>query len=121
VLTLFASLADPSWPATRAGLVLGPLLCNAIVPPPLLKPRPDPARSIRQQMIELTAPDGCMVCHKLLNGPGFAFIGFDSFGRWHPEAGFGPGETAGWMPEEIMPGAPDFENLSELAHLLARR
>lgn len=121
VLSLFASLSTPSWPAKRGWLITDQMLCTPVIrsflpPPPL-----DPRRSIRAQMIETTKPTSCMGCHSILNSPGFAFIGFDSFGRWRPEPGHGPGETAGWIPKEIMSDEPRFEGLADLTELLARR
>jgi hypothetical protein len=121
VLALFASLGNPSWPAKRGRLVIGPMLCAPVPSASVLEPPPHPARSLRQQMIDMTASSGCMMCHKYLNSPGFAFTEFDSFGRWRPGAGFSPEDTAGWIPEDLMPDAPRFENLSELAHLLVAR
>ena len=62
-----------------------------------------------------------MGCHKILNSPGFAFIGFDSMGRWHPEPGAAANETEGWIPETIMADAPRFDGPAELARLLVAR
>jgi hypothetical protein len=121
LLALFSSLSSPSWPAKRSWLITDPLLCSvpirSFLPPPPL----DPNRSIREQMIAVTKDGTCMGCHKLLNSPGFAFIGFDSFGRWRPEPGHGPNETAGWIPKEIMADEPKFEGPEQLARLLASR
>jgi Protein of unknown function (DUF1592)/Protein of unknown function (DUF1588)/Protein of unknown function (DUF1585) len=121
VLSLFASLADPSWPAKRGWLVTDQLLCTPVIRSFLPPPSIDRQRSIRSQMIEMTKNVACTGCHKVLDSPGFAFIGFDSFGRWRPEAGHGPGETAGWIPSEIMPDSPKFDGAAELAELLAVR
>jgi hypothetical protein len=121
LLTLFASLATPSWPAKRGWLIDDPLLCMVPIRSFLPTPPLDPARSIRAQMIEITRPGSCMGCHQYLNSPGFALIGFDSFGRWRPEAGHGPRETEGWIPAAIMADEPHFDGLAALARLLAAR
>jgi hypothetical protein len=121
VLALFSSLSNPSWPAKRSWLVTDPFLCVVPIRSFLPLPAADPNRSIRQQMIAITDSPGCMVCHKYLNSPGFAFIGFDSFGRWRPAPGHGPGETAGWIPREILADEPRFDGPEELARLLASR
>jgi hypothetical protein len=121
VLTMFASLSSPSWPAKRGWLITDQILCvipiRTLLPPPDL----DARRSIREQMITVTASPSCTGCHDLLNSPGFAFIGFDSFGRWRPEAGHGPGETEGWIPRTILADEPRFDGPAELAGLLASR
>jgi hypothetical protein len=121
VLTLFSSLASPSWPAKRGWLINDPLLCVLPIRTLLPTTTPDPRRSIRQQMIDVTSPAGCMGCHRVLNSPGFAFIGFDGFGRWRPEAGHGPGETAGWIAADVLADEPHFDGPAELAQLLAAR
>ena len=121
LLTLFASLASPSWPAKRSWLITDQILCavpiRTFLPPPPI----DPNRSIREQMLTITKDGTCKGCHDTLNSPGFAFIGFDSFGRWRPEAGHGPGETEGWIPSEILADEPRFNGPEQLARLLASR
>jgi hypothetical protein len=121
VLTLFASLGNPSWPAKRGWLVIDPLLCAQVPSAFVKEPSPDATRSLRQQMIDITASQSCMQCHRLLNAPGFAFTQFDTFGRSRVVPGVGPDDTAGWIPEDIWPDRPSFADLGELARLLARR
>jgi len=121
MLSFYSSLVNPSWPAKRGWMVNDPLLCTAITRSFLPNYEPDVTRSIRQQMIDATAASACMACHDLLNSPGFAFIGFDSFGRWHPEPGAAPNETEGWIPADIMPDQPRFDGPADLAHLLVER
>jgi hypothetical protein len=121
VLAHFSSLGPISWPAKRSWMVTDPLLCTPVIRSFLPMFMLDPSRSIRQQMIDMTVDEGCMGCHKILNSPGFAFIGFDSSGRWHPEAGAAPNETQGWIPDVIMPDAPTFDGPAALAALLAGR
>jgi hypothetical protein len=69
-------------------------------------PAPDPAKSARQQLDELTtAGPPCQGCHTFLNPPGFAFEHFDGFGRYRAtDRGLaidasaqvvGPGDLAG--------------------------
>ncbi|HEY0712485.1 MAG TPA: DUF1592 domain-containing protein [Polyangia bacterium] len=121
VLTMFASLSSPSWPAKRGWLITDQILCTVAIRTLLPPPELDATRSIREQMISVTASPSCSGCHDLLNSPGFAFIGFDSFGRWRPEAGHGPGETEGWIPRKILADEPRFDGPDELARLLASR
>jgi hypothetical protein len=120
VLSYFSSLVNPSWPAKRGWLITDPMLCAPLIRSFLPSMEPEVTRSIRQQMIDAT-PGSCMGCHKILNSPGFAFIGFDSMGRWHPEPGAAANETEGWIPEDIMPDAPRFNGPADLAHLLVAR
>lgn len=120
VLSYFSSLANPSWPAKRGWLITDPLLCSPITRTFLPIDPPDVTQSIRQQLIEKTSVCGGR-CHAVLNGPGFAYIGFDADGRWHPEPGAAPNETEGWIPASIMPDAPTFDGPAELARLLVAR
>jgi hypothetical protein len=121
VLTMFASLANPSWPAKRSWLVVERALCVGIPSTIIEEAPPDPAKSIRQQMLDVTSDSTCMACHTLLNSSGFAFIGFDSFGRWRPEPGAAPNETTGWIPAQAMKDEPAFDGPAGLARLLAGR
>ena len=121
VLSVFSSLSNPSWPAKRGWLVTDQLLCTTIARTFLPPVTPDPQRSLREQMITMTAPGNCMGCHRILNSPGFGLIGFDSFGRWRPEPVHQPGETAGSIPAQIMPDEPSFAGARELAALLSAR
>jgi hypothetical protein len=123
MLSHYSSLlpSGPSWPAKRSWMVTDPLLCTPIIRSFLPSIVPDVSRSIRQQMIDATANGTCMACHAYLNSPGFAFIGFDVKGIWHPEPGAAANETQGWIPDKIMPDAPTFEGPASLAQLLANR
>jgi hypothetical protein len=121
LLSFYSSLVNPSWPAKRGWMITDPLLCAPLIRSFLPSFEPDVTKSIRQQMIDVTAGSSCMECHKVLNSAGFAFIGFDSMGRWHPEPGAAATETEGWIPDVIMPDAPRFNGPAELARLLVAR
>jgi hypothetical protein len=121
VLTVFSGPSTPSWPSKRGWLISEWLLCRKLPPRPMAAPPPDGRRSIREQMINVTASGTCMGCHRYVDSPGFAFIGFDSFGRWRPEPGYGAGENRGWITREILPDEPHFADLPGLARLLADR
>jgi hypothetical protein len=120
ILSHFASLTSPGWPAKRGWMITDPLLCSPIARTFLPIDPPDRTRSIRQQMIEMTSSCGG-ACHGILNGPGLAYIGFDNDGRWHPEPGAADDETQGWIPASIMPDVPTFDGPAELARLLVAR
>jgi hypothetical protein len=113
--------AEHSWPAPRSWLVVDAILCRIVDRAPLIEAQPDPNKSIRQQMLDFTNSEGCLSCHHLLNSPGFAFIGFDTHGRWHPTPGHGAGETEGWIPAELLEDEPHFEGPESLARLLIAR
>jgi hypothetical protein len=121
VLATFASLKSLPWPAKRGWLVTGPVLCTPI-PESFFPTLPiDPNLSIREQMLSVTANGSCPACHSILNSPGFAFIGFDSLGRWRPQPGHGPGETEGWITQKILAGEPHFDGPESLVRLLLSR
>jgi hypothetical protein len=81
----FAHGSEPS-PVLRGKFILTQLACSPPQPPPddidTSLPAPDPAKSARQQLTELTSRGICAGCHALLNPPGFAFEHFDGLGRY---------------------------------------
>jgi len=86
-------------------------------------PCPDAPESLPRStgIRNFTAQPSCNGCHRLLNAPGFAFIGFDTFGRFRaPETAF-PGEDAGWIPKGVLEDEPRYDGLPDLMRLLARR
>ncbi|HEY0712852.1 MAG TPA: DUF1588 domain-containing protein [Polyangia bacterium] len=122
ILSRFATVdIEFSWPAKRSWMILDQILCFGVPKTFLETPPPDANKSIRQQMIEVTAPSNCMACHQFLNSPGFAFIGFDREGRWRPAPGHGPDETKGWLPALLFADEPQFDGPEQLARLLIER
>jgi hypothetical protein len=121
VLTRFASFWQPTWPPKRSWLVNGAALCLPLSGSPPVGEEIDPARPIRAQLVELTAPGSCMVCHRMLNDPGMAFLKFDTYGRHQPTDPGGPLDTRGTMPEELMADRPAFDGQPALMRLLAGR
>jgi hypothetical protein len=81
----FAHGSEPS-PVLRGKFILSQLACSPPDPPPddvdTSLPPPDPTKSARQQLTELTGKGICVGCHALLNPPGFAFEHFDGLGRY---------------------------------------
>lgn len=63
------------------------LLCQEVPPPPpnvdtTLDDTPESAGlTYREHLTQLTGEGSCNACHKLLNAPGFAYMGFDAIGR----------------------------------------
>ena len=84
VLTRFASVREPTWPARRYWLISEALLCEStILPPPSLQSSQiDPKKPIRAQMTSVTSAQMCQICHVHVNPYGFLFLRFDTFGRF---------------------------------------
>src|SRR5262249_54908654 len=80
--------AQPS-PVLRGKFILEKLLCTPPPPPPAnvntQLPTPDPTKTLRQQLEELTGVQPCIACHSRINPPGFAFDHFDAAGRWRDD------------------------------------
>ncbi|WP_437552142.1 DUF1588 domain-containing protein [Sorangium sp. So ce367] len=115
VMRTFSSPYPVTWPVRRGWLVRSALLCTAL---PDMSPPEEPAlgRSIRRQMIEVTAPASCATCHGELNPPGFAFLRFDSMGRELADDGGEPFDTSGWITG--VPGEPRYGDVRELLEIL---
>ncbi|XYI01008.1 DUF1588 domain-containing protein [Sorangium sp. So ce1128] len=115
IMRTFRSAFPITWPVKRGWLVRSALLCTEL-------PDGSPAeelkldRSIREQMIEATAPDECRPCHSQLNPPGFAFLRFDSMGRELADDGGQPFDTSGWVTG--VPGEPRYSDVRELLEIL---
>jgi hypothetical protein len=81
----FAHGSQPS-PVLRGKFILTQLACSPPEAPPddvdTSLPAPDPTKTARQQLVELTGRGICVGCHALLNPPGFAFEHFDGLGRY---------------------------------------
>lgn len=77
--------AQPS-PVLRGKFVLEQLLCDPPPAPPdnadTSLPVPDPNKTAREQLMQLTGGTPCVSCHALLNPPGLAFEHFDALGKY---------------------------------------
>jgi hypothetical protein len=75
-----------SSPVLRGKFILTQLACSPPQPPPdnvdATLPAPDPTKSARQQLIELTGQGICASCHTIINPMGFALDQFDGLGRY---------------------------------------
>jgi hypothetical protein len=75
-----------SSPVLRGKFILSQVLCSPPQPPPdnidTSLPAPDPTKTARQQLTELTGTGICTSCHSLLNPIGFALDHFDGLGRY---------------------------------------
>ncbi|WP_437838509.1 DUF1592 domain-containing protein [Sorangium sp. So ce1153] len=115
IMRTFRSAFPITWPVKRGWLVRSALLCTEL-------PDGSPAeelkldRSIREQLIEATAPDTCSPCHSQLNPPGFAFLRFDSMGRELVSDNGAPFDTSGWVTG--VPGEPRYSDVRELLEIL---
>jgi Protein of unknown function (DUF1592)/Protein of unknown function (DUF1588)/Protein of unknown function (DUF1595)/Protein of unknown function (DUF1587)/Protein of unknown function (DUF1585) len=88
---LMSALAHEAQPSQvyRGKFVLEQLLCAPPPPPPddvnTSLPTPDPSKTQREQLEELTANEPCKACHQVINPPGFAFDHYDAIGRWRDD------------------------------------
>ena len=80
------SHGSESSPVLRGKFMLTQLACSPPPPPPdnvnATLPAPDPAKTARQQLVELTGSGTCAACHSIINPFGFAFENFDGLGRY---------------------------------------
>jgi hypothetical protein len=118
----FAHGSEPS-PVLRGKFILTQLACSPPPPPPddldTSLPPADPTKSAREQLVELTSQGACLVCHTLLNPPGFAFEHFDGFGRYRTiDERSLPVDASALVPG---PGdmAGDFASHEDFLHALA--
>jgi hypothetical protein len=85
-ITANFSHGTESSPVLRGKFILTQLACSPPKPPPdnidTTLPAPDPTKSARQQLIELTGQGVCNACHQTLNPMGFALDHFDGLGRY---------------------------------------
>jgi len=120
-MTKLAHGAQPS-PVLRGKFVLEQVLCAPPPPPPdnadTTLPAPDPTKTARQQLTELTSVQPCAGCHALINPPGFAFEHFDALGRYRADDHGLPIDAAGELrgPNDA---SGTFQNHRELTQLLA--
>ena len=118
----FAHEAQPS-PVLRGKFVMEQLLCSPPPPPPnnvnVTLPAPDPSKSAREQLEELTSVAPCSACHGLINPLGFAFEHFDTLGRYRQSDGSTPINASGDVsgPGDIQ---GHFENHEQLLSMLAK-
>jgi hypothetical protein len=116
VLARFSSKSAPSWPTQRGGLVTAVLLCLAIPPEPqsvdLTLPPTLPIREdVEQQM---GSQPSCAGCHDYLDPVGYAFLPYDTLGRW--DESDGPFDTSGHV--KAIESDPAFADRFELFRLL---
>ena len=75
-----------SSPVLRGKFILTQVVCSPPQPPPddvnATLPAPDPSKTARQQLVELTGEGICVGCHSSLNPLGFALEHFDGMGRY---------------------------------------
>jgi hypothetical protein len=75
-----------SSPVLRGKFILTQLVCSPPQPPPddidATLPPPDPNKTAREQLVELTSEGTCAGCHSTLNPLGFALEHFDGMGRY---------------------------------------
>lgn len=120
LLAALAHEAQPS-PVYRGKFVLEQLLCSPPPPPPddvdTSLPAPDPTKTLREQLEQLTSVAPCSGCHSIINPPGFAFDHYDAVGRWRDDDRGLPIDTTGKLMGTDVDG--EFADHVELAAMLA--
>ncbi|MBK8239042.1 MAG: DUF1592 domain-containing protein [Deltaproteobacteria bacterium] len=120
MMSALAHEAQPS-PVYRGKFVLEQLLCSPPPPPPCnvdtQLPAPDPTKTQREQLEELTANQPCSGCHRVINPPGFAFDHYDAIGRWRDDDRGLSIDPSGTIATGDAQGS--FADHTELAALLA--
>jgi Protein of unknown function (DUF1588)/Protein of unknown function (DUF1585)/Protein of unknown function (DUF1592) len=107
----------------RGTFVLGQLLCKPPPPPPcaanLQLPSPDPKKTRREQLQEVTGVGTCKGCHLIINPPGFAFENFNAVGRYEDKDQGKPIDASGSL---LGPGdaTGSYTNISSMAATLAK-
>jgi hypothetical protein len=123
---LLALLAhgDQSAPVLRGVFVLKRMMCvNVPAPPPSVNntpPDPNPNSTTRERFRVHTESPDCAGCHRMIDGVGFGFEGFDQLGRYRSLENGLPVDTKG----EVLAGDPAldgaFNGTLELASRLAQ-
>ena len=125
VMTRFAN-ADGSHPFKRGAFFLDRMLCQELPPVgnggvPI--PPPDPNLTTRERFdIHSNANQVCFDCHKYIDGPGFAFEGYDGAGRYRAVENGKPVDTSGVLRGlESFASAEElpFTNLAEMNEIVA--
>jgi hypothetical protein len=85
---LLAANAKPNQtsPVLRGKFVREQFFCEQLPPPPanlvIVAPEVKPGSTTRQRFAQHEADAGCAACHKVMDGVGLGFEGYDPLGRW---------------------------------------
>lgn len=108
-------------PIHRGVVVLTELLCQPPPPPPpdvnATPPDPVPGSTTREIFEQQTAEPYCAGCHKLINGIGLGFEGYDAIGAFREVENGLPVDQSGEVVGTDVAGT--FDGAVELAHKLA--
>ncbi len=108
-------------PIHRGVVVLTELLCMPPPPPPpdvnATPPDPEPDATTREIFEQHTAEPYCAGCHKLINGIGLGFEGYDAIGAFRQVENGQPVDQSGEVVGTSVAGP--FDGAVELAHKLA--
>lgn len=124
---LLALLAhsNQSAPVLRGVFVLERLMCVSVPPPPPTvnntPPDPDPNATTRERFRVHTENPDCAGCHRIIDGVGFGFEGYDQLGRYRTLENGLPIDVSG----EVLAGGDTtlngtFNGAKELAARLAQ-
>jgi hypothetical protein len=110
-----------SFPIIRGVHVLRQVLCQEIPEPQIeLPPAPEqtPGVTTRKLYEDFTAAAACSVCHKKINGVGFAFENYDAVGGWRDKEEGQTVDASGSL--DLASGAHNYKNGVEFAKAIAR-
>ncbi|MFP8870306.1 MAG: DUF1588 domain-containing protein, partial [Myxococcota bacterium] len=114
--------ADSTSPIHRGVFLIRYLLGRTIRPPQEaftpLSPNLHPDMTTRQRVAMQTSSQACQVCHRKINGLGFALENYDAVGRYREQEGAKPIDQAGRYTTRAGKSVT-FRGPSELAHFLA--
>jgi hypothetical protein len=100
--------------------VLRQVLCQEIPEPQIeLPPAPEqtPGVTTRKLYEDFTAAAACAVCHKQINGVGFAFENYDAVGGWRDKEEGQTVDASGNL--DLASGAHSYKNGVEFAKAIA--
>jgi Protein of unknown function (DUF1592)/Protein of unknown function (DUF1588)/Protein of unknown function (DUF1585)/Protein of unknown function (DUF1595)/Protein of unknown function (DUF1587) len=109
-------------PVDRGVMVRENLLCQPLPTPPEnvnnTPPDPDPELTTRDRFAQHVADPSCAACHKLIDGIGFGFEGYDALGRFRDMENGKPVDASGDITSA--PGIEGaFDGVVELSQILS--
>ena len=116
-------LTVSSYPTRTSPVLRGLWVLNNILGQPPPPPPPDVPEleegsvellgTLREQLEQHRADEGCMSCHLVMDAIGFGLENYDAVGRWRVEEGSAPVDSSGSLP-----GGRAFESPAQLRRIL---
>lgn len=108
-------------PIRRGKLVRTQLLCQTLMPPPMVVPPlpVDAKLSVRARHAAHAKDPGCASCHNLMDGIGNGFTAYDATGAYHATDASGAAIDDSGLVKNIDGGDKPFHGPAELTQILA--